>query len=142
MAQGLSDNLQATGNGYTFPDQSWIPILVDLYFTNVNLYFPLLHRPTFLDAFSNGTHLRDDAFAALLLLVCAVGAQHSDDPRVFADADAPQSAGWQWFRQVNLTHSSFLVTPSLYHIQAYCVRALIFLSSCRPLCPTRSHRCS
>ena len=41
-------------------------------------------------------HLEDEGFAALLLLVCAVGAKLSPDPRVLADGtDNWHSAGWR-----------------------------------------------
>jgi hypothetical protein len=97
--------------------------LVDNYFLYVNMYLPLLHRPTYERLLTEGLHHRDRMFGATLLLVCALGSRHSDDPRVFLEeANVTQSAGWKWYRQVQLLQNKcFLVVSSLYELQAYCV---------------------
>lgn len=100
--------------------------LIDLYFRHVNVYSPLLHRPTFEKSVAEGLHLTDDAFGANLLLVCAVGARYSDDPRVLLDGvQSVHSSGWKWFDQVQLVKKSLLAPPTLYDIQFYCVRCEI-----------------
>lgn len=109
-------------NRYIFPDDDLIPALIDLYFAHVNIFWPLLHWPTFADAVADSLHLRDDGFATVLILVCACAAQFSDDPRVFSEPGRPESAGWHWFRQANISRKGFLALPSLYTIQAYYVR--------------------
>lgn len=65
---------------FEFPEPDLMPQLVDLYFSEMNLIYPLLHRPSFIHSVTAGLHLRDEQFAAILLLVCAIGARHSDDP--------------------------------------------------------------
>ncbi|KIK66923.1 hypothetical protein GYMLUDRAFT_239127 [Collybiopsis luxurians FD-317 M1] len=86
---------------YTFPEPDLLVQLVDAYFANLNIYLPLLHRPTFERSLHERLHYRDDAFAAVVLLVCAVGSRYVDDPRVLLDGvDAWHSAGWRYFNQV------------------------------------------
>jgi hypothetical protein len=86
---------------YTFPDADLIPVLLDLYFTEVNCYHPILHRPTFERNMKDHLHLRDHRFAATLLLACSLGSRHSEDPRVFLEGiDSQHTAGWKWHSQV------------------------------------------
>ncbi|KAJ7051553.1 fungal-specific transcription factor domain-containing protein [Mycena amicta] len=69
---------------YTFPPLTLMNELVDLYFAQVNMYLPLLHRPTFERGVRDGLFLRNDPFAATVLLVCAVASRWHADPRVGA----------------------------------------------------------
>lgn len=119
-----------------FPDPDLIDELVAMYFTEMNIYLPLLHRPTFEQSVRAGLHRRNPDFGCVLLLVCAIGAQHSDDPRVLLHQEpgaTPQeeeerekwkwhSAGWKWYLQVH-DHKS-LLNPSaqtLTDLQIICV---------------------
>jgi hypothetical protein len=96
--------------------------LVDLYFEHINLYLPLLHRPTFERSINEGLHLRDARFGANVLLVCANGSRFSDDPRVLLDGEKSRhSSGWKWFDQVQMVKKSFLNPPTLYDLQFYSV---------------------
>ncbi|KAJ7889902.1 hypothetical protein B0H14DRAFT_2285223, partial [Mycena olivaceomarginata] len=70
---------------YDFPPPDLAASLVDLYFAHINLLLPLLHRPIFARALAAGLHLTNDGFAATYLLVCAIGARFSSDPRVLLD---------------------------------------------------------
>ncbi|KAJ7451706.1 hypothetical protein B0H11DRAFT_2074759 [Mycena galericulata] len=89
------------GPQYTFPDPDLIPVLVDLYFTEVNCFRPVLHRPTFDRKVADGLHFVDHRFAATLLIVCSLGARHSEDSRVvFEGQTTRHSAGWKWYEQV------------------------------------------
>jgi hypothetical protein len=100
-------------------------LLVDLYFINMNSFLPLLHRPTFEKALREGVHHRDDGFAAVVLLVSAVGSRFSDDPRVILEGtNSPHSAGWSWFHQVQMVRRSLFSPPSLYDLQVYCVSCI------------------
>ena len=100
-----------------------LPSLVDNYFTHMNLIFPLLHRPTFEQSLADDLHLRDAGFGGVVLLVAAVGAGFSSDPRVCAPGNDPiRSVGYTWFRQVQAVLRPFYVLPSLYDLQIYCVR--------------------
>ncbi|KAG6834019.1 hypothetical protein H0H93_012491, partial [Arthromyces matolae] len=92
-----------------------------------------LHRPTFEKAVADELHLRDDGFAAVLLLVCAVGSHWSDDPRTLLDGvTAKTSAGWKWYQQVQQAKSSVLAPPSLYDLQYYCLSVMFLQGSCQP----------
>ncbi|KAJ2936610.1 hypothetical protein H1R20_g483, partial [Candolleomyces eurysporus] len=118
---------------YTFPPPDLMPTLCDLYFKNVNLYLPLLHRPTFDKLVAEGTHLENDSFASTLLLVCANGSRFSEDPRVLLDGeDSLHSAGWRWFEQVQMVKKSLLAPPSLYDLQFYCLSVQFLQGSSAP----------
>lgn len=98
--------------------------LIELYFSKVNLFWPLLHRPTFEKAVTGEMHLHDDDFASVLLLVCAVASRFSDDPRILLDGSEDlTSAGWRWYQQVQLVKRSVIAPPSLCDLQYYCVSA-------------------
>ncbi|KAG5732686.1 Activator of stress genes 1 [Termitomyces sp. T112] len=110
---------------FKFPDPDLIATLIDLYFKNMNRYLPLLHRPTFERAVDSGLQYSNTSFAATLLLVCAVAAKYSDDPRVMDEPKEPGgtldplSSGWKWFRQVPLVKTAPLSLPNLYDLQFY-----------------------
>ncbi|KAJ7183862.1 fungal-specific transcription factor domain-containing protein, partial [Mycena filopes] len=104
---------------YAFPDPELVLALVSNFFSHVNVFLPILHRPTFDKAFKTNQHLHDDGFARTLLLICALGARYSDDPRVLLPG-TENTHGWKWFSQVQLTVSR---QPTLYDLQCYCLAA-------------------
>ncbi|CAA7262258.1 unnamed protein product [Cyclocybe aegerita] len=106
---------------YTFPEPDLAKDIIDLYFEHANLYLPLLHRPTFERSVRDGLHYTDAGFAEIFLLVCAIGARFSKDPRVrIDDLESQYSAGWKWYNQVECKNSFFSL-PSLYDLQTYCL---------------------
>jgi hypothetical protein len=108
---------------YDYPDRDLMTSLFNLYFKQVNVFYPLLHRPTFERAVAEDLHLRDALFGSTVLLVCAVGSLYSDDPRVFLEGtDSAHSCGWKWFTQVEIVKKSLLAPPSLYDLQFLSVR--------------------
>ncbi|KAJ7142263.1 fungal-specific transcription factor domain-containing protein [Mycena epipterygia] len=113
---------------YSFPSPDLAANLINLYFTHVNMYLPLLHRPTFERDVMRGLHHRDDNFAAILLLVCAVGSRWSDDPRVVPPSGTEGvsmgrlACGWEWFNQIPLVGKRLFGQATLYDLQYYCVR--------------------
>ena len=109
---------------YQFPDADLIPRLVDNYFIRANVLVPLLHRPTFERQVVDQLFLSDTGFAAVLLLVCAIGARYVDDQRVRLDGETSgASAGWRWFNQVQMVRKSLWATPRLVDIQMLAVCA-------------------
>lgn len=100
-----------------------MPSLIASYFRVDNAYLNILHLPTFEKSVADGLHLRDELFATIVLLVCALGSRSSDDPRVLLDgSDDPHSAGWKWFRQAQLAYQVIGFEPtSLYDLQIICV---------------------
>ncbi|KAG5729774.1 hypothetical protein E4T56_gene936 [Termitomyces sp. T112] len=85
---------------YRFPEEELLTSLVTLFFETIHPFFPLFHRPTFERSVAEGLHTQDPLFGATLLLVCALGSQYSDDPRVLYDGTtSTHSAGWKWFEQ-------------------------------------------
>ncbi|KAK6969058.1 fungal-specific transcription factor domain-containing protein [Favolaschia claudopus] len=105
---------------FDFPSQALIVDLINLYFTQINIYVPLLHRPTFERHVRSNLHLRNNAFAATLLLVCAIGSRYSDDPDIAAEG---MGCGWHWFNQTLEIPSSIgnhlFAQTTLYELQYF-----------------------
>ncbi|KAJ7286898.1 fungal-specific transcription factor domain-containing protein [Mycena rebaudengoi] len=115
---------------HLFPEQDLMDTLVDAYFTQINPLIFLLHAPTFRRAVAGGLHLHNERFGQIVLVVCALGAKYSNDPRVFLDdANSEHTAGWKWFRQIPTFPTSFITTPSLHDLQLLCLRFLYITSS-------------
>lgn len=96
--------------------------LHDLYFENCNVYLPLLHRPTFQRNLQQGLHLTNDSFGATVLMMCALGAKFSDDPRTLLDGSSTHSSGWKWFKCVQDARRAFRsAPPCIYDLQMYAV---------------------
>ncbi|RXW19238.1 hypothetical protein EST38_g6605 [Candolleomyces aberdarensis] len=70
---------------YDFPPPDLLENLVQLYYDCVNIYIPLLHRPTFEKSLKAGLHLTDPDFGGLVMGVCAVAARYSNDEQLLGD---------------------------------------------------------
>ncbi|KAF7322213.1 Zn(2)-C6 fungal-type domain-containing protein [Mycena kentingensis (nom. inval.)] len=118
---------------YVFPPLSLILTLSSLYFSNVNTYLPLLHRPSFERRVNSGEFLNNRAFGATVLLVCAIAARWHPDPSCGAPAGGvPSTAsglmcGWAWFSQVPLMGRHVFTQATLEDLQHYCL-AVAFLN--------------
>ncbi|KAI0720409.1 hypothetical protein C8Q72DRAFT_862307 [Fomitopsis betulina] len=117
-----------------FPEDSLMFHLIDLYFREVQPFTPLLHRPTFERHIHERLHLEDVGFGSTVLLVCAIGARYTDDPRVCLQnyPDNRLSSGWEWFKQVQMIRQSMLAPPRLYDLQVYCLTAIFLQGSSAP----------
>ncbi|KAJ3822648.1 fungal-specific transcription factor domain-containing protein [Lentinula raphanica] len=116
---------------YIFPENDLLRDLVTAYFTHIQPYIPLLHRPTFERSVAEGLHLRDSRFAVVLLCVCAIASRFSwRDPRNFADGESSEhSLGWPWYKQT-LPFKTFSVEPpSLYDLQVCCLSAIYLMGT-------------
>ncbi|KAK7005700.1 Zn(2)-C6 fungal-type domain-containing protein [Favolaschia claudopus] len=122
---------------YIFPEKDLMDDLIQLFFTHVHPFIALLHRQTFEKSVREGLHLRDSRFGATLLLVCALAARYSSDPRVYLEGtnQSNHSCGWRWAGQIRFVKQSFTTTPSLYDVQICCL-SVIFLqgTGCPELC--------
>ncbi|THU76888.1 hypothetical protein K435DRAFT_124598, partial [Dendrothele bispora CBS 962.96] len=110
-----SSPLQPQDPNFTFPESSLMQKLVHYYFIELNVYCPLLHRPTFEKSIADELHLHDPGFGSLVLVVCAIGARAFDfysGRKIFAS-----DVGWEWFNQVSLEKIVFEQNLSLYHLQ-------------------------
>ena len=108
---------------YNFPEPDQIDHLVDLFFSRINLFIPLLHRPTFERNLRDNLHFRDQGFGSVLLCLCACASRYSDDPRVLLEGSPSwHSSGWKWFGQVQVLRRSLMGPPLLYDVQMYAVR--------------------
>jgi hypothetical protein len=112
---------------YVFPEEDLLRTLVHHYFEEADSLMPLLHRPSFETSLGQALHLREDGFARVLLLVCALGSGYVDDPRVLLEPSSGHSSGWRWFSQVTFGGTPLLASPSLYDVQVCCVRDRVFL---------------
>ncbi|KAJ6625842.1 fungal-specific transcription factor domain-containing protein [Mycena sp. CBHHK59/15] len=114
---------------YTFPDPDLLVSLVELYFTEANCFYPVLHRPTFERKLADKLHLRDHRFASTVLMVCSLGARHSDDPRVFLDGQTTcHSAGWKYHNQVAVIPKHLIYKPTLYELQTIALSSIFLLA--------------
>ncbi|KAF5346632.1 hypothetical protein D9758_013200 [Tetrapyrgos nigripes] len=100
---------------YEFPDTDTLHQFMDLYFRHCEIDFPLLHRPSFENSISEGLHLRDAAFGAVVLAVCAIGAG------ILSASNIQREAGDRWIAQVRLSTFVFSSKLELYHLQLYCL---------------------
>ncbi|PCH38618.1 hypothetical protein WOLCODRAFT_136368 [Wolfiporia cocos MD-104 SS10] len=108
--------------------------LIDLYFVNKNTYMPLLHRPTFESNVADGLHLRNQGFGSTVLLVCAIGARYTEDPRVYLPGyeNDPLARGWKWFNLIHNVKRTWLSSPTLYDLQVCCLLVQFMESTSAP----------
>ncbi|VDB90963.1 unnamed protein product [Peniophora sp. CBMAI 1063] len=117
--------LERQSSPFEFPEDDLLWHLVDCYFTHLNVITPILHRPSFEKQVREGLHLREEAFGAVVLSVCANGARISDDRRVLTDEGKNwYSAGWAWFSQVRMTQKALLSSSRLYDLQVLCLTVI------------------
>ncbi|KAG7098332.1 hypothetical protein E1B28_000293 [Marasmius oreades] len=117
---------------YIFPDDSLMASLTSLYFEKVNVFFPILHAPTFKRNINEGLHLENPHFGAVVLVVCAIASRCSNDKRVLSSPDQPLSAGWKWFEQVQLIRRSLFDPPSSHELQFYALAFLYVVGTSSP----------
>ncbi|KAI9439638.1 fungal-specific transcription factor domain-containing protein, partial [Lactarius indigo] len=122
---------QSTRRRFDFPEPDLLADLIKLYFNILAPMVPLLHQPTFMRAFGDGFHLRDEKFGSLVLLVCATASRYSRDPRVLLANGHWHSAGWKWFKQVEPFSCTVLSGPELYDLQVAAL-AVIYVHGSLP----------
>ncbi|KAI0317119.1 fungal-specific transcription factor domain-containing protein [Amylostereum chailletii] len=126
--------LDGTACAHQFPEPDLLSALVDLFFVHINIYKPMLHRPTLEKDIADGLHVRNHAFGGVVLLVCACASRYSDDSRVKLEPEASwHTSGWKWFTQVHLGRKALLTSPSLHDIQAYTLAATFLQGSSVPV---------
>ncbi|KAL1674775.1 fungal-specific transcription factor domain-containing protein, partial [Schizophyllum commune] len=123
---------------YTFPPDDLLMTLVNHYFREINIFCPLLHRPTFVSDVVARRHYTDRDFAPVVLLVCAIGARFSDDPRVLVEGTNSRHSGARagltqdQFTDADISYfadrPSLFRPPSLHDVQ-YCVLSVYFLQA-------------
>ncbi|KAJ7144522.1 fungal-specific transcription factor domain-containing protein [Mycena epipterygia] len=118
-------------NTHRLPPPDLVAHLAELYFTRAHIYLPVLHRPTFDRSVGMGMDHWDADFAAIVLLVCAIGSRWSNDPRILSPTgkDKPhRECGWEWFLQVTPGKLS-LGQGTLCDLQHYCLAVQFLLAS-------------
>ncbi|KAF9643134.1 hypothetical protein BDM02DRAFT_3192157 [Thelephora ganbajun] len=117
---------------FEFPDTDLLWNLVDCYFDNSNVMFPMLHRPSFVRSIQQGLHEINQGFGAVVLLVCAIGCRFTNDPRVVQVISPGSSCtAWKFFHQVNKIQKHRYLPHSLYEAQVYPLTAM-FLEGYSP----------
>ncbi|KAJ7146476.1 fungal-specific transcription factor domain-containing protein [Mycena epipterygia] len=118
---------------HIFPEDDLVKSLVKIYFDQINPIIGILHSPSFHQSISDGLHLRDHHFGAVVLAICSLASRYSDDPRVFIDgANSEHSCGWKWFQQVRPLRVSFSPEPSLHQLQLICLSVLYLAATSNP----------
>ncbi|THV03670.1 hypothetical protein K435DRAFT_747568 [Dendrothele bispora CBS 962.96] len=100
-------------SSFEFPPSRLLHHLINIYFVEQNAYTPLLHRPTVEKLVSQGLHICDDSFGAVVLAVCALGA------RLSSSSPIKNRPGAQWFNQIRIENYVFRENLELYHLQLY-----------------------
>ncbi|KAJ6528104.1 fungal-specific transcription factor domain-containing protein [Mycena capillaripes] len=113
-----------------FSDGPPMRFLVSLYFSNVNPFIPVLHRPTFEECINRGLHKHNSSFESILFLVCALGSLYLSVPAV--SSKDRLRLGWEWYNQVELCGQSLRQAPTLYDIQAYCLVVQFLICTSNP----------
>ena len=109
-----------------YPENDLLEHLIDAYFSNVNYTMPLLHKPTFINNLKY-KKLHSD-FAGVVLLVCAIGSQYSDDARILSDKRDPRFVGEDYYKTFKLKchRKSLLASPSIEEIQSLILHQIYF----------------
>jgi hypothetical protein len=109
-----------------FPPPGVIASLVNGYFVHSNIYYPVLHRPTFQRSLDQELHQRDREFGCLLLVVCAIGARFSDHPYVSdITSESTSNCMTYWLSQTREVMKNPFTSPAtLFEVQYYCVSRL------------------
>jgi len=108
------------------PPPEIVASLVDSYFVHSNIYYPVLHLPTFQRLLDQELHQRDREFGCLLLVVCAIGARFSDHPYVSdITAGSTNNCMTHWLSQTREVMKKPFTSPAtLFEVQYYCVSRL------------------
>ncbi|KAJ7181389.1 hypothetical protein C8R43DRAFT_1116769 [Mycena crocata] len=104
-----------------FPEDDLLHDLVEIYFTQANIYHFILHRPSFERDLANGLHLRDRRFGDVVLAVCALASKSSPDERVLLPGQGGLSAGWKWFAQIQTPFFNTRGKTTLCDLQLCCL---------------------
>lgn len=83
---------QTRDSPFDFPEPQLMRSMISLYFEHCNSELPLIHRPTLERQLKDNLHHKNVSFATTLLLICAMGANWSDDPAVFLTASDIEAA--------------------------------------------------
>ncbi|KAF9049793.1 fungal-specific transcription factor domain-containing protein [Panaeolus papilionaceus] len=112
-----------------FPPIELCRQLVELYFRHCNTLYPLLHRPTFDRQWSNGLYRRNIWFAAVCMLVFAIGSSWTDDKRVLPANALLENGALDWTQtgrhyfeaalDMHWLRRSYLHPSSLFEVQTF-----------------------
>ncbi|KAJ6472358.1 fungal-specific transcription factor domain-containing protein [Mycena vitilis] len=124
------NRVAALPHNLSFPDESSITSLASLYFSNINPFIPVVHRPTFDECVGQQLHIYDLGFGSILLLVCALGSLYLAEPTL--SRQDRETLGWKWYNQVELCGHSLHRLPAPHDIQAYCLAVQFLICTSNP----------
>ncbi|KAG9005821.1 hypothetical protein FRB93_009217 [Tulasnella sp. JGI-2019a] len=111
-----------------FPPPDLIRTLVDHCFNDTMPLMPILHRPSFERQYAEEKHRTDFDFARLLLVVCSIGAQTTNDARVCLTSPEGEtewnSAGWIYFAQMHQIIKPIPASAKLVDLQIMALSAI------------------
>ena len=105
--------------------------LVNMFFESHAPGLLLFHQPTFRSNMNQGLHFREPAFAAVVLLVCAIMSRFSDDPIVL-HTGSWYSSGYRWYLQAKNHYTPSKAAPSLHDVQMYTLMCIYLNGSSSP----------
>ncbi|KAH7106051.1 fungal-specific transcription factor domain-containing protein [Auriculariales sp. MPI-PUGE-AT-0066] len=115
---------------FELPPPDLLANLIDIFFTTIAIYGPFLHRGLLEQQLADGLHYEDCRYTALLLLICANAARHSNDTRVLMSQDQRHSAGWHYYAQVEgLVTRTEPVLPDVLDLQIIMLAASYLTST-------------
>ncbi|TIB67117.1 hypothetical protein E3P77_01859 [Wallemia ichthyophaga] len=97
--------------------------LTNIFFDRLNVYFPVLHKSSFLYNLQNNTH--DPKFGAIVFLLCAAASRYSNDPRVVPDDDKDE--------QGNVKNWRFAGNSFFIKFKTHCRRFLLTAATLQDL---------
>jgi hypothetical protein len=100
---------------YLLPERDLLNLLFNVYFSQLHPLMPLLHRPSMERDIELGRAEDDIAFRGLVFTVLAIASRFTDDRRVLANPDDPNSAGDRFAAASRLYHQ--VHSASLINVQ-------------------------
>ncbi|KAN0063305.1 Gypsy retrotransposon integrase-like protein 1 [Thecaphora frezii] len=106
---------------YTLPAADLVSDLLELYFTRLSPMMPIVHRPSLERDIATGRADKDVAFRGFVFTLLTIASRFSNDPRVYADPNDPDSAGDHFAAASRLYHQVY--AASLINVQVMILTA-------------------
>ena len=115
---------------YTLPAKDLVADLLDLFFEHLSPLMPIVHRPSLERDIAAGRGDKDWAFRGFVFTILAIASRFSKDPRVYADASDPDTAGDHFAAASRLYHQVY--AASLINVQVMILTATFMHGSIGP----------
>ncbi|EPQ26572.1 uncharacterized protein PFL1_05893 [Pseudozyma flocculosa PF-1] len=122
VAVGRDDlNTEEWLTRYTLPAADLVADLLKLYFERLHPLMPIVHRPSLERDIATGRADKDVAFRGMVFTLLTIASRHSNDPRVYADPNDPDTAGDHFAAASRLYHQVY--AASLTNVQVMILTA-------------------